>query len=163
MSTDATGPVARNKQAGSNAENACAARYPPLHLVPDEVSEHYDAILTSVLYPRPDLRFVSVCVLEPGTRVEIKSAVVRLSSGRRGKFYLRPNQHKFLVEANAAYLFAVCEGADTERNIVAAKIVPARTLDYFLDERRWLDGGEGRSDYAQIAWSRIFDPTEVER
>jgi hypothetical protein len=84
--------------------------------------------------------------------------VVRYDGGQRGRFYFRPEQHAELLEEGGVYLFAVCD-ADPERELLALKVVPATVVDDAL--LSWIDGGDGRSDFAQLAWSRIFASEEV--
>jgi len=154
MSSDARGPLARNKRAGEIVERSVARRIDGLGLVPDEVADHYDAITTTRVDPTPDCPFVGLCLLERGQPVEIKSVMSRYSDGSRGRFYLRPEQHEWLSDRRGVYLFAVCEPTP-DRDVLALKVVPAATVGDFLADR-WFDGGAGRSDYAQLAWSRLF-------
>lgn len=157
---DTRGPLAANKRAGELVETAVVRTVDALHHVPDDVVEHYDAIATGLVEPRADLPFAGICLLERGTVVEIKSAVVRYASGQRGRFYFRPGQHDALVDDAGAYLFAVCEDTP-DRELRAMKIAPATAVDELLGDDPWLDGGAGRSDYAQLAWSRVFRVEEV--
>lgn len=162
MSSDVeTGdPLAANKRAGQLVETTVGHRVPELGLVPDDVVEHYDAIATTLVEPRPDLPFAGICLLERGTVVEIKSVMVSYADGARGRFYFRPSQHNALVDDAGVYLFVVCEPSP-DREILAMKVVPATVVDELLGEDPWLDGGAGRSDYAQLAWSNVFDVAEV--
>lgn len=157
---DAVEPLAANKRAGELVETSVGARVPELGLVPDDVVEHYDAIATTLVEPSADLPFAGICLLERGTVVEIKSVMVAYADGQRGRFYFRPAQHDALVDDAGAYLFAVCE-ATPDRELLALKVVPATAVDDVLGDDPWLDGGPGRSDYAQLSWGRVFDETEV--
>jgi len=148
--------VARNKRAGETIERVVSTTIPEFGLVPDEVAIEYDAVATSAVFPATDLPMVGLCVVERGTPVEIKSAVRRLSSGKRGRLYFRPAQHESLVEAGGVYCITVREG----EAVLAMKIVPAVVVEDLLPG--WLDGGDGRSDYAQLAWSNLIAPDEVE-
>lgn len=150
--------VAANKAAGESAERSVQDHVPQLGLVPDDVVDHYDAIATATIDPTSDLPIVGICLVERGTRVEIKSVVKNYTDGARGRFYVRRNQHERLLEAAGVYLFAVCSETSS-RDVLALKIVPAVAVDDAIYS--WLDGGPGRSDYAQLAWSNIFDDTEV--
>ena len=69
---------------------------------------------------------VALPVVEQGTLVEIKSAMVRLDSGGTGRFYLRREQHEQVRADAGVYLFAVCEPTP-DRAILALKIVAARS------------------------------------
>ncbi|WP_435067686.1 hypothetical protein [Haloplanus sp. C73] len=150
--------VAANKRAGERVETHVVSRVTELNLVPDDVAIEYDAVATTAVYPASDLPMVGLCVVNRGTPVEIKSVVRRMSTGERGRFYLRPEQHKALVDAGGVYLFAVCTSDD--RDVLALKIVPATVLEDLIPS--WLDGGDGRSDYSQLAWTNVFDVCEVE-
>lgn len=152
------GPVAANRAAGEQTERHVAAAVPALGLVPDDVVETYDAIATSAIFPSESLPMVGLCVVARGTRVEIKSAVRRQSHGERGRFYVRPEQHDRLVEAGGVYVFAV---VDEDRRPLALKVVPATTFEALIPA--WRSGGDGRSDYAQLAWSNLFATGAVER
>jgi len=152
--------AAPQKRAGERVEGAVIDRVTGLGNVPDAVAQHYDAVAVDFVTPAHDLPFVGVCLLERGTRVEIKSTIARLASGARGRFYFRPRQHDALLAVDGVYALAVCEPKPTRR-ILALKIVPAVVLDDALPN--WFAGGDGRSDYAQLAWSNIFAPTEVAR
>jgi hypothetical protein len=154
------GPLAANKRAGELVETTVGRRVPELGLVPDDVVEHYDAVATTLVEPSADLPFAGICLLERGTVVEIKSVMVAYSDGARGRFYFRTGQHEALVDDAGAYLFVVCE-ASPDREILAMKVVPATAVDDLLGDDPWLDGGAGRSDYAQLAWSNVFDVEEV--
>lgn len=147
-----------SKRAGENAEGAVIDHVDGLAYVPDNEIEHADARALELLEPSTSLPFVGICLLEVGTLVEIKSTIPRLTSGRRGRFYLRREQHERLRNAGGSYLFAICEPRPA-RAPVAMKIVPATVVDDVVSS--WRSGGDGRPDCAQLAWGRIFDSTEV--
>jgi len=148
-----------SKRGGENAESAVIEFIPELDYVPDTEALHYDARVRQAIWPRSDLPFIGVCVLEAGTAVEIKSVMAVYGEAQaRGRFYLRREQHQKLVADAGVYLFAVCEPRPT-RPVIAAKIVPATSAEDVISS--WIDAGD-RPDYAQIAWSRIFQPVEVE-
>lgn len=157
MSTAAK-PLATNKAAGLLVEDLVEGAVDALRLVPDDVAEHYDAVATSLVTPSESLPFVGLCLLERGAKVEIKSVTAFYSDGARGRFYLRPEQHEALLQAGGSYLFVVCDD-DPQREILSMKIVPATLVDDVLPE--WFAGGDGRSDYAQLTWTRIFGSQEV--
>jgi len=147
-----------SKRGGENAESAVIQRHPELEYVGDSEARHYDARVSQLLSPSPTLPFVGMCVLEVGTAVEIKSTMVVYGSAQtRGRFYLRRKQHQRLVDEAGVYLFAVCEPRPA-RPVIAAKVVPATSVGGLVSS--WIDGGD-RADYAQLAWSRIFDETEL--
>jgi hypothetical protein len=151
-------PVAKNRAAGEESERHVAAAIPELGLVPDDVVEWYDAVATSAFFPSATLPMVGLCVVARGTVVEIKSTQRRLSAQRRGRFYVRPEQHDRLVAAGGVYVFAV---VDEDREPLALKVVPATTFEALLPG--WRSGGDGRSDYQQVAWSKLFATSAVER
>jgi hypothetical protein len=152
-----TDPVAQNRAAGEQTERHVATAIPELGLVPDDVVEWYDAVARSAIFPAASLPMVGLCVVARGTPVEIKSAVVRLSTWKRGRFYVRPEQHDRLVETGGVYVFAV---VDDDRQPLALKVVPATTFEAILPG--WRSGGGGRSDYTQLAWSNLFATGRVE-
>jgi len=151
------GPVS-SKRAGENAEAAVLEAVDGLAYVPDNESEHIDARAETLVEPSRTLPFVGICLLEAGSPVEIKSAIPRLASGQRGRFYLRREQHEGLRDDGGSYLFAICEPRPA-REPVAMKIVPATIVDDAVAS--WRSGGADRPACAQISWSRIFDPSEV--
>jgi len=153
-----TGRVAANKALGQSAEFSVREVVPQLGLVPDDVAEHYDAVATGVIVPGSDLPMVGICLVERGTRLEIKSVAESYADGARGRFYVRRRQHEMLLEAGAVYLFAVCSDSHS-RDVLALKAVPATIVDDVIPS--WLDGGPGRQDYSQLAWSNVFDSEEV--
>nr|WP_229504696.1 hypothetical protein [Natrinema versiforme] len=72
-------------------------------------------------------------------------------------------QHEALLECGGVYLFAVC--APHDRELIAAKIVPATQVDHLISvvTEGWRSAGEGRSEeYVQFTWARVFDPGEIE-
>ncbi|ELZ92976.1 hypothetical protein C440_12684 [Haloferax mucosum ATCC BAA-1512] len=151
--------VAASKRAGATVESALLQRHPELRHVPDDVAEHHDAVAVSLLSPSRDLPFVGLCLLETGTVVEIKSAMVVYGERqRRGRFLIREAQHNHLLEKGGVYLFAVC-APTPDRDIIAAKVIPASLVDEF--NFSWVSP-KTRSNYAQFAWSRVFSPEEVE-
>ena len=154
----ASGPVS-SKRAGENAEAAVLEAVDGLAYVPDTETEHVDARAETLVVPSRSLPFVGICLLEVGSLVEIKSAIPRLASGRRGRFYLRREQHELLRDAGGSYLFAVCEPRPG-REPVAMKVVPATVVDDAITA--WRSGGDDRPECSQVAWSRIFYPSEVE-
>ena len=148
------------KQGGENAESAVIQTVTELEYLDDTEDVHADARAATVIVPSPELPTVALPVVEIGTLVEIKSVmVVYGESQTRGRYYLRQQQHDHLLENGAVYLFAVCVPTPA-RPVIAMKLVPATIVGDLVSS--WIDGGE-RADYAQLAWSRIFDLTEVER
>lgn len=151
--------LARSKRGGESAESAVLQLRSELRYVTDSEAEHYDAETATLLTPSESLPFAGICLVERGTVVEIKSAMVVYGEAqRRGRFLIRQSQHEALLDEAGVYLFAVCEPTPT-RSVIAMKIVPATLVDEFGFS--WVSRPT-RSDYAQFAWSRVFAPSEVE-
>ncbi|WP_435551985.1 hypothetical protein [Natrinema sp. CGMCC1.2065] len=163
MSRPQQSQLAASRQAGDRSESVVLERVPQLRYVPDTESEHYDAIAEALVEPSDELPFVGIVVLEEGTSVEIKSVAIVYGEGqRRGRFQLRRTQHEALLESGGVYLFAVC--APHDRELIAAKVVPATQVDHLIDivTNGWRSAGEDRSEeYVQFSWARIFDPAEI--
>lgn len=155
--------LAAAKRAGENAEHNVLERVDGLE--PVSGSEHHDAIATTAVFPTERLPMVGVCVVESGSLVEIKSTmVVQTAVQRRGRFKLRKQQHTQLLEAGAFYLFVVCEPLP-DRPIIASKVVPATIVDDLVGPdgvSEWRDEGDDRGPKAQLTWTNIFPPGEIE-
>lgn len=124
----------------------------------DDSNAHADARATTAISPSADLPFVGLCVVERGAVIEIKSAMVRATaSNSRGRFYIRQEQHEWLLEQRGVYLFAVCKPTP-QRETIAMKIVPAAEVE---DIRNGWKQPDDRAPYDQLAWSRVFDPAEI--
>jgi hypothetical protein len=160
MSVENDAGLAPNKLAGLSVEDFVLLDVDGLRAA-DDPDAHFDAVCETAIFPSLSLPFAGICVLESGTKVEIKSCLNRYTSGCRGRFYFRPEQHDALLEDGGSYLFAVCRRERGEREVLATKIVPASLVDELIPE--WFEGGDGRSAYAQLAWSRIIHPSEVPR
>lgn len=155
--------LAASRQAGESAEGAVLEAVVELGYVPDTDAEHYDARVQDVIVPDESLPTVGLPVLEVGLGVEIKSAIVRLASGQRGRFYVRRDQHERLLEDAGVYLFAVCKSSGRHRDVVAMIVVPATAIDELVDLLGgWRDAGDGRSEYKQIGWTNLIDVDRVE-
>lgn len=150
-----------SKEAGDRVEATVIQSVPGVEHVSDTVAPHHDAVTTAVLEPSNDVLFRGICLLEPDTAIEIKSAIAVLESGQRGRFHIQRTGHAALLAAAGSYLFAVC-APTPDREVVALAIVPASLVDELLGS--WYDAGDSRTDeYTQLAWSRVFSPQEVER
>jgi hypothetical protein len=152
------GPIS-SQQAGANAEAGVIDTRPQFVHLPDHDVQHADARVDELVEATPELPIVGMCLLEVGTLVEIKSSMVRLANGKRGKFYLREGQHQKLLNDGAVYLFAVCE-PNPDRDILALKAVPATRVDALIDGK-WRDAGDGRPRCYQLSWGRVFHHDEV--
>lgn len=150
------------KRGGENAAAAVIQSVPQLEHVPDTEAEWYDARVQEYLVASEDIPMVGRCLLDPETAVEIKSAmVVATANQSRGRFYLRRRQHEQLVQAGAVYLFVVCESTPT-RDPIAMRVVAARDVDELVASWIGVDGDRAEQAYAQLAWSRVFDPGAIE-
>ena len=152
------GPIS-SKMAGSNAEAGVIDERPEFVHLPDHDVEHADARVAELVEATPELPIAGMCLLEVGTLVEIKSAMVRLNDGSRGRYYLREGQHAKLVNDGAVYLFAVCV-PNPDRDILALKAVPATRVEEIVDGD-WRAAGEGRPRCYQLSWGRVFHASEV--
>ncbi len=159
MSSDTRHSVS-SKIGGERAASEAVQLVTGLEIAPDHVCPHYDAVVVQPLTPTPDLRLVGPEELPRGARVEIKSVIVIYASGDRGRFYFRPKQHDALLDIGGFYLLVVCEPTP-DRDVLAMVVVPAEQVDDELPD--WFNGGDGRSDYAQLSWSNFIDPKEVTR
>jgi hypothetical protein len=150
--------TASSKRAGERAEGNVIEAVPELTYLPDTEVEHADAEVETTISPRKGLWSVALPVVEQGTLVEIKSAMVRLESGGKGRFYLRREQHQAIVDEAGIYLFAVCEPTP-DRSVLALKFVAATSLDDVVSS--WRRAGPDRPEYTQLRWGRIFDADEI--
>lgn len=148
-----------SKKGGERAAAEVLQHVTALGHVPDTVNPHYDAVVTDLIDAEEcRVRLADRDALPRGTRVEIKSAMVVYASGQRGRFYFRPTQHAALCDHDGVYLFAVCEPTPV-RAVLTMTIVSARRVDDQLP--KWFNGGDGRRDYAQLAWTNFVDIAEV--
>lgn len=149
---------ASSKTIGDRLESEVIQLVPGLEWVPDSDDEHVDAVTTEAIWPTEDIHLGGICVIEPDTRVEIKSAAVRLASGQRGRFYVRQKQHQQLLSDGSVYLFAIY--APGSYDVLCLAGVPATIVDDRLSSWRDLDRGE---TYTQVSWSSIISPSIVPR
>lgn len=151
-----------SKAAGEAIEAEVVQRLPALRYVSDDTAEWHDARVEGLLEPSERVTFGSTPLLADGTPVEIKGAQRRLASGQRGRFYLRQRQHERLVAERAAYLFAVYD--PHTQDVLACYAVPASIVDSLLpDGWTGVEGDRAETGYRQLAWSRLLDPSEVDR
>ncbi|NHN59829.1 MULTISPECIES: hypothetical protein [Halorussus] len=148
-----------SREAGDNAESAVLQVVAELEYVPDEEALHYDARATTLVTPDETVPFAGICVLEAGTVVEIKTVMAVYGENQKhGRYYLRKGQHEALLDAEGVYLFGVCEPTP-DRDVIALKVVPATIVDELIHS--WISPDE-RPDYAQLTWTNVFNPSEVE-
>lgn len=146
------------KQSGERVEGDVIQAVDGLRWVPDTEDVHVDAETTSAIWSSDRVRLAGVCVVEDGVAVEIKSASVRLSSGKRGRFYIRREQHEQLLKRSGFYLLAIY--APSSFDLLAMVLVPAGIVDDRLSA--WIEVDD-RATYAQPTWSRIVNPAIVPR
>jgi len=149
---------ASSKEIGDRLENEVIQLVPGLEWIPDSEDEHIDAVTVDAVWPSDDLHLGGICVIEPDTRIEIKSTTVRLTSGQRGRFYIRQKQHEMLLDDGAAYVFAIY--APGSYDVICLAGVPATVVDGRLPSWRDLDRGE---TYTQLSWSSVINPEIVPR
>lgn len=148
---------ADSKRAGERVERHIIDSLDHVVAVPDERA-HHDARAETMLSPSHELPFASICVVEADTPIEIKSAMVVISSGsRKGRFYFREQQHEWLLEHGGVYCVVVCEPTP-QRDILARKLIRAPIINELTNS--WCRP-EGRAAYDQLAWSRLFDEREI--
>ncbi|MWG33130.1 hypothetical protein [Halomarina oriensis] len=149
------------KAIGETVEAVAVQEVENLTFVPDREAQWHDAVVEGVLCPRvADIGFVGIPLLESGTAVEIKGA--QLTSGAaRGRWFIRQRQHERLVEERGAYLLCVHDRRGEE--LLAMAVILASTLEGLLPDG-WtsVDGDRSEQGYRQLAWSRVFDPEDVE-
>lgn len=155
MSSWTTSP----KHAGEIAAGAVLEEVPALENVPDADAEFYDAVAAVEIQPTDKLRLSSDRPPRDGDHVEIKSAMIRVTeTQQRGRFNLRRDQHRRLVEDGAYYLFAVCEPTPS-RDVIAMDVRSAAAIESVIPSWREIDG---RESYTQLAWTNVLDPEEIE-
>lgn len=148
------------KRAGERVENHLVSDLPELEHRPDSVAMHYDAVTTQEVTTSREVPIEGAVSIPAGTLVEIKSVAAAITeSSRAGRYYYRRTQHEFLAENGGVYLLAVCV-PNPDREVVARKIVTPGVLEEHLGS--WVDP-DGRPDYAQLAWTNVFDPETVTR
>lgn len=158
MSQTDQSQLAFSKRVGERVEATLIQRHALRHVADTEVAWH-DAAADGLLEPSAELPFVGVVLVEADTPIEIKSAaVVTGERQRRGRFQLREQQHAQLLDAGAMYCFAVGDPSP-DREVLAAKIVPATGVDELVTS--WIETAD-REPYPQIPWSHVFDPEEVQ-
>lgn len=125
--------------------------------VPDAEVEWYDAIAEhTISIGLVDLSD-TICV-EQGTPIEIKGARYRISDGtgtRRGRFYLKQNSHKKLLEAGGVY----CSVVYNDDGILAVAWLKPETVDELVGS--WSDVDRSHGNVALVNWSAILPPSIV--
>ncbi len=153
--------LAANKALGEDIEGLVIQRVAGLEAA-GERDAYHDAVAVSAIGPQPavGLRLGSICVLEAGTRVEIKAARRRVSAGteeRDGLWLFKRDQHDRLVDRAESYLLAVYADAPSAGGeIRALLLVPASVIDELLSGR-WYTVDRCEGEIAQLPWSTVLD------
>lgn len=118
-----------------------AAVDPSVRHVPDEETQRHDGV-------RPD-----------GTPVEIKTcldAVKDSGSLRSGRFFINHDAHRWLVENDAVYLFAVRDR--DERDVIDHSFTPAENITGILESRVTWAGRERLGPVSLVPWHEVIEP-----
>ena len=157
-----SGAVPSSKESGETVEANVVQRVPELRYVSDRTAEWHDAEVIALFEPpHPEVTFFGINLLAVGVPVEIKAAQLWYSSGQRGRFYVRKRQHQRLLNAAGAYLFAVYVPRPGHP-VRTMGVVPASLVDEYLPDGWTTRDRSGEEGYRQLAWSRVFDPDDVE-
>jgi len=148
------------KRAGERVEGLCVDRLPTLRNVPDSEAQHYDAETVDELTTSDDLPIRGAVSVPADTPVEIKSAAAAVTQTRRaGRWHIRHDQHGRLDDDGGVYLLTVRE-PNPRGDVVAWSLATPSVVEDLLGT--WVDPGGGRTDdYAQLAWTNVFDPESV--
>lgn len=150
-----------HRRAGANAAAQVLQDTPELSSVPDSVARSFDAVAVDPVREHDwlDVR----AELDRGDRVEFKSAIVRLSSGQRGRLNFRQKQHERLEELGGKYCVLVCE-PKPDRRVLAGAIIEPSELERSTASWVTLDVPD-RSERAfkQIGWGVLVDAATVAR
>lgn len=153
-----------SKDIGSSVESTVIDSDPGIRYVRDSVASWYDALAVEVLEPTLDRPFYGLCLVEPGTEVEIKGAAVVRSNGsydRPGHWYIKRNAHERLLDAGGVYLLSVY-GLRPETPILSSCVIPASLLDEVLSGSWYsVDADRSEDEVVQLTWSRLIDREDV--
>lgn len=86
--------IGQLEASGRARGDQCDRRSTRAHLPAGHRDRAVDAEVETAISPHAGLPTVALPVVEQGTLVDIKSAMVRLESGGTGRFYLRREQHE---------------------------------------------------------------------
>lgn len=153
------------KASGDALEADIIQEFSALQYVDDRTATWHDARTTAVLEPDRSLRFYGICLVEPGTPVEVKGCQIETSNGPRsthGRIYIKRDAHEQLLRAGGMYLIIVYLPRPGLPQIVRA-VVPATLVDELL-RGRWYEVTADRSEneVAKLAWSNLIDPDTVD-
>lgn len=158
MSTSVPSP----KDSGETVEGNVVQITDELRYVPETEARWCDARVVGLLEPSTEVPFIGINLLQADDPVEIKAAQVRLTSGQRGRFYIRRGQHRTLVQEGGAYLLAVYVPRPGHE-VLAKVVIPATILDELLPDGWTEVDRDGRTEgYRQVSWSRVIEPETVE-
>lgn len=159
-----TDPLAAPKAIGEDVEQLVVDAVDGLCAAVDP-DDWFDAHAETLIGPRTaeGLHWQSICLLEAGTRVEIKSCKRSVSNGERdraGLWTFQKDQHERLVDDGAVYLLAVYVG-ENPKQLDEMLVIPASILDECL-VGRWYDVDRHEGEMAQLAWPHLFGELEVD-
>lgn len=151
-------PLAAPKAIGEDVEQLVVDAVDGLRAAVDP-DDWYDAHAETLIGPRTaDVpHWSSICLLEAGTRVEIKACKRTVSNGtrdRNGLWTFQYDQHERLIEDGAVYLLAVYVGG-SPKQLDEMLIIPASILDECL-VGRWYDVDRHEGRLAQLAWPHVI-------
>ena len=159
--SSASGRKAQAKAIGEDVEFLVTRDVDALRLA-DGTDAHHDAITDGLLTPSSTLPFGSICLLEAGTPVEIKACRASTSNGDQntpGRWFFkgrRDGQHDVLLDAAGAYLLAVYQEDDGDREVVRKLLLPATIVDDLLRDS-WYESGRVEGEVAKLAWTTVLD------
>lgn len=93
-------------------------------------------------------------------KIECKSCVDQLSSGRRGRWWIAKRNHEKLLDHGGWYAFSVVDSLSED--LLRTALVHVEKVDEFIDGDWWPtdNGGHGVEKYRQITWTAVFGSLE---
>jgi hypothetical protein len=113
-------------------------------------------------------------IANSGDIVEVKGAVVRTSSGQRGRWLVKRRAHERLVEVSRDldddrdtwYVLVVYSPSPStvddpnDLEIERIGLARAEAVDGLLDAVEWVDTGRGQQEQKQLCWRHVFADLE---
>ncbi|WP_254807406.1 hypothetical protein [Natronosalvus amylolyticus] len=154
-----------SKASGDALESDLIQQIAPLEFVDDRTATWHDARTSTLVVPSTKLPFYGICLLERGTPIEIKGCQIETGNGSRstrGRFYIKYEAHRQLLEAAGSYLLVVYVPRPGLPQVARA-IVPASLVDELL-RGRWydVDGNRSEKQVAKLAWNHVIDPETID-
>jgi hypothetical protein len=141
------------RELGETIEDAVCDDVGPLDPVSDAEAEWHDARAGEQI-TTDDVELLGRLAVDAGTPVEIKGAQVEISDGTRmraGRWYLKRDSHRRLLEADGVYALTIHSGGVPSRIALA----PAAVLDERIGS--WTSTDRSHAPVAKIAWTRVLD------